>query len=163
MQRTLLLAMLFAALTVPIALAADPPADGTLSVKRGRGLVVLKLRGTVIGRVQKNARVQVKDFRPLDGIDPSLTGCSPRLRRIGAGVYVCKGRNVGFRVDDGRFNVSVQGSGISISAVGRGPVTVDGVGETGISDGVMSVDDAPYQSLPDEPTTLMLGTAPLPR
>ena len=156
MQRTLLLTALLAALTVPVALAADT-GDGTLSVKRGRGAIVLKLNGTVIGRV-KSGRVQVKDFRPLDANDPVLTGC--KVRRIGAGVSVCKGRNLGFRVDDGRFNVSVQGSGISISAVGRGPVTVDGAGDMGRPDGVLSVDNGPYASLPDEPTTFMLGTAP---
>jgi|1186.fasta_scaffold93254_2 hypothetical protein len=156
MQRTLLLTALLAALTVPVGLAADT-GDGTLSVKRGRGLVVLKLKGTVIGRV-KSGRVQVKDFRPLDARDPIITGC--KIRRIGPGISLCKGRNLGVRVDDGRFNVTVQGSGISISAVGRGPVAIDGAGETGGADGVLSVDDGPYESLPDEPTTLTLGTAP---
>jgi hypothetical protein len=159
MRRILLVSTALAALTVPVALAADTPGDGTLSIKRGRGAVLLKLKGTVIGRV-KNGRVQVKDFRPLDANDPILTGCQPRVRRIGAGVSVCKGRNVGFRVDDGRFNVDVRGSAIAISAVGRGPVTVDGTGETGLADGVMSVDNGPYASLPDEPTTFTLGTAP---
>ena len=28
---------------------------------------------------------------------------------------------------------------------------MDGTGETGVNDGVMSLDDAPYQSLPDLP------------
>jgi hypothetical protein len=162
MRRTFLLTALLVAFTVPVALAADTPGDGTLSVKRGRGALVLKLNGTVIGRV-RNGRVQVKDFRPLDANDPILTGCSPRVRRIGAEISVCKGRNVGFRVDDGRFNVSVRGSGISISAVGRGLVTVDGVGDTGVGDGVMSIDDAPYESLPDEPTTFTLGSSPIGR
>jgi hypothetical protein len=156
MRRTLLLTALLAALTVPVALAADTPGDGTLSVKRGRGTVVLKLKGTVIGRV-RNGRVQVKDFRPFDANDPKLTGCS-RQRWIGATIQVCKGRNVGFRVENGRFNVDVRGSGISISAVGRGPVAVDGAGDTGVVDGVMSIDNAPYESLPDGPTTFMLGT-----
>jgi hypothetical protein len=159
MRRFLILTAVLAAVTVPLALAADTPVDGTLSVKRGRGLVVLKLKGTVIGRVAKNGRVQVRDFRPLDGNDPQLT-CRPHVRRIGAGTWLCKGRNIGFRVEDGRFNVNVRGTGISISAVGRGQVTVDGAGDTGVSDGVMSVDSAPYGSLPDEPTTLFLGTPP---
>ena len=158
MRRILPLTIALAALTVPAALSADTPGDGTLSVKRGKGSVVLKLKGTVIGRV-KNGRVQVRDFRPLDVNDPVLTGCIPRIRRIGAGISVCKGRNVGFRVVDGRFNVTVKGSGISISAVGRGPVTVDGVGDTGVNDGVMSVDDGPYESLPDDPLTFTLGTS----
>jgi hypothetical protein len=155
----LLAALLLAAFTVPAALSADTPADGTLSVKRGRGTVVLKLKGTVIGRVT-NGRVQVKDFRPFDANEPQFTGCKPKLRHPSFAVSVCKGRNIGYRVLDGRFNTNVFGSGISISAVGRGTVTLDGVGELGLPDGVMSVDDQPYESLPDDATTLPLGTPP---
>lgn len=158
MGRIVLLSMVIAAVTVPLAAAAEPPADGTLSVKRGRGTLALKLKGTVIGRV-KDGRVQIRDFRPLDANDPKIT-CRTRIRHIGAGTWVCKSRNIGFRVDDGRFNVNVRGSGIWISAVGRGPVTVDGAGDQGFSDGVMSVDEAPYASLPDLPTSLFLGTPP---
>jgi hypothetical protein len=158
MGRILLLIALLAAFTVPLALAADTPSDGTLSVKRGRGALVLKLKGTVIGHV-KNGRVQVTDFRPLDGNDPQFT-CRSRVRHIGARLSVCKGRNIGFRVENGRFNVNVRGNGIWISAVGRGQVTVDGAGDLGVPDGVMSVDAAPYESLPDTSTTLFLGTPP---
>lgn len=160
MGRTFLLAaLLLAAFTVPAALSADRPGDGTLSVKRGRGTVALKLKGTVIGRLT-NGTVKVKDFRPFDANDPQFTGCKPRLRHPSFGVSVCQGRNVGYRVLDGRFNTTVHGTGISISAVGRGTVTVDGVGELGLPDGVMSVDDQPYESLPDDATTLTLGTPP---
>jgi hypothetical protein len=156
MGRILLVAALIGAFTVPLAAAADPPADGTLSVKRGRGALVLKLKGTVIGRVN-NGRIQIKDFRPLDANDPKLTRC-PHIRHIGAGTWVCKGRKIGFRVEDGRFNVNVRGSGIWISAVGRGPGTVDGAGDQGVSDGQMSIDSEPYASLPDFLTTFFLGT-----
>ncbi len=161
MGRTILLAVvLLAAFTVPAALSADTPTDGTLSVKRGRGTIVLKLKGTVIGRLT-SGKVQVKDFRPFDTNVPQFTGCKPKLRHPTVAISVCKGRNIGFRVLAGRFNVNVSGTGISISAVGRGTVTVDGNGELGVSDGVMSVDDQPYESLPDLATTITLGT-PLP-
>jgi hypothetical protein len=154
----LLAALLLAAFTVPAALSADTPTDGTLSVKRGRGTVVLKLKGTVIGRLT-NGRVQVKDFRPFDSNVPLFTGC--KVRRPFIGITVCQGRNIGFRVLDGRFNTNVRGSGISISAVGRGTVTVDGNGEDGLPDGVMSMDNQPYESLPDDATTLPLGAPPV--
>jgi len=155
MGRIFLVFALLSAITVPLAAGASTT-DGTLSVKRGRGQIVLKLKGTVFGQV-KNGRVQVTDFRPLDTNDPQFT-CKTRVRHIGARISVCKGRNIGFRVNDGRFNVNVQGSGIWISAVGHGPVVVDGAGDQGVADGVMSVDNAPYQSLPDFSTTLYLGT-----
>jgi hypothetical protein len=148
MGRTfLLVTLLLAVFTVPAALSADQPGDGTLSVKRGRGSVVLKLKGTVIGRV-------------FDANAPQFTGCKPKLRHPTVGLSVCKGRNVGYRVLNGRFNVNVRGSGISISAVGLGTVTLDGAGEDGLPDGVMSMDDQPYESLPDDLTTLPLGTPP---
>jgi hypothetical protein len=159
MGRLLAIATAVAVFTVPLALAADTPSDGTLSVKKGRGSVVLKLKGTVIGRVARNGRVQVRDFRPFDSNVPQLT-CRPHARRIGDGTWLCKGRNIGFRIDKGRFNVNVRGIGISISAVGRGNVTVDGAGDTGVNDGTMSIDSAPYESLPDFATTFYLGTPP---
>jgi hypothetical protein len=153
----LLTALLLAAFTVPAALSADTPGDGTLSVKRGRGSVVVKLKGTVIGRLT-NGKVQVKDFKPFDGNVALLTGCKVKHPTIG--LSVCQGRKIGYRVLDGRFNVNVRGSGISISAVGRGTVTLDGRGEDGLPDGVMSMNDQPYESLPDDTTTLPLE-APL--
>jgi hypothetical protein len=159
MRRGLAIATVLAVFTVPLALAADTPGDGTLSVKRGRGSVVLKLKGTVIGRVGRNGRVQIRDFRPFDANDPQLS-CRSHVRRVGAGTWVCKGRNITFRVEKGRFNVNVRGTGISISAVGRGNIVVDGAGDTGVTDGVMSIDSTPYESLPDFATTYFLGTPP---
>jgi hypothetical protein len=162
MGRIFLLVAALAAFTVPAALSAATPDDGTLSVKRGRGALTLKLKGTVIGRVA-NGRVLVKDFRPFDDNDPHLTGCNRGLRRPSFSVWICRGRRIAFRVDDGRFNVGVRGRGIWISAVGRGPFAVDGAGNLGFADGVMSIDGEPYQSLPDEPTAFFLGTPQLRR
>ena len=60
-------------------------------------------------------------------------------------------------------DVRVQGSGIYLSAVGHGTVMVDGAGDQGVADGVMSIDDGPYESLPDFATTFDLGTPPTQR
>jgi hypothetical protein len=157
MARTYLLAVLLLTLiTVPAASSAVPATDGTLSVKRGKGVVTLKVTGAVIGRVN-NGRVQIRDFKPGDGNDPQW---SCKRHRISRQISYCKGRNLGFRVEDGRFAVTVRGTGISISAVAHGEVDVDGTGDTGVNDGVMSVDDAPYQSLPDFMTVFFLGQQP---
>ncbi len=155
MGRMLLLATLTAAmLAVPVALSADTPGDGTLSVKRGRGTITLMFTGTVIGRI--SGKIKVKDFKPLDGVEPKLVGCKPRVRHPLFGVSVCQGRGVSFRILDGRYRVQVRGVGIFLSAVGHGNVTVDGNGDLGVNDGVMSLNDQPYESLPDFPTTLPL-------
>jgi len=156
MTRILVLMLLLLASTVPLALAGSTPTDGTLSVKRGRGLLTLNVTGTVIGRVG-NGRVQVRDFRPGDGNNPQW---SCKWHRISRQVTYCKGRNLGFRVEDGHFTINVRGSGISISAVAHGQVGVDGAGDTGVNDGVMSIDDGTYQSLPDFLTTFTLGQPP---
>ncbi len=158
MRRILGLTLLLLAITVPLALAAGTPTDGTLSVKRGRGVVTLKVTGTIIGHVN-NGRIQVRDFKPKDGNDPQW---SCKRHRISRQVSYCKGRKLGVRVDDGRFTVTVRGTGISISAVAHGQVDIDGTGENGLNDGVMSIDDDPYQSLPDFLTTFDLGS-PSPR
>jgi hypothetical protein len=154
MRRLLVLTLLLSALTVPLAVAADTPTDGTLSVKRGRGVVTLKVTGTVIGRVA-NGRVQVRDFKPGDGNSPQW---SCKRHRLSKQVSYCKGRNLGFRVEDGRFTVNVRGTGISISAVAHGEVDIDGTGDNGLNDGVMSIDNEPYQSLPDFWTAFTLGS-----
>jgi len=156
MTRILGLTLLLLACTVPLALAGGTPTDGTLSVKRGRGMLTLKVTGTVIGRVA-NGRVQIRDFKPGDGKDPQW---SCKRHRISRQLSYCKGRNLGFRVEDGRFTVNVRGTGISISAVAHGQVDVDGAGDTGVNDGVMSIDNATYQSLPDFLTTFSLGQPP---
>ena len=156
MTRILGLTLLLLACTVPLALAGGTPTNGTLSVKRGRGMLTLKVTGTVIGRVA-NGRVQIRDFKPGDGKDPQW---SCKRHRISRQVSYCKGRNLGFRVEDGRFTVNVRGTGISISAVAHGQVDVDGAGDTGVNDGVMSIDNATYQSLPDFLTTFSLGQPP---
>ena len=156
MTRILGLTLLLLACTVPLALAGGTPTDGTLSVKRGRGMLTLKVTGTVIGRVA-NGRVQIRDFKPGDGKDPQW---SCKRHRISRQVSYCKGRNLGFRVEDGRFTVNVRGTGISISAVAHGEVDIDGTGDNGLSDGVMSIDSEPYQSLPDFWTAFTLGSPP---
>lgn len=163
MGRTLLLATLAAAMfAVPAAFAGDTPGDGTLSVKRGKGLVKLYFKGTAIGRI--NGKIQVRDFKPFDDADPQILGCKGRLRHspVLVGVSYCEGRNVSFRILDGRYNVRLQGVGIFLSAVGYGSVTVDGRGDQGVNDGVMALNDDPYQSLPDTSVTYLLEAPPQP-
>jgi hypothetical protein len=159
MRRAFIVAALVAAITVPVALSASRPADGTLSMKRGRGTVVLKLRrATVIGRVT-NGKVQIKDFKPFDASVPQFINCK-RPRFVNQTTTACQGKNVGFRVIDGRYNVNVRGSGISLSVVGRGTAAVDGAGEDGLPDGVMQLNNGPYTSLPDFVTTFTLEAPP---
>jgi len=154
MRRILGLTLLLLAITVPLAVAAGTPTDGTLSVKRGKGTLALKVTGTIIGHVN-NGRIQIRDFKPNDANSPQW---SCKRHRISKQVTYCTGRNLGFRVENGRFTVNLRGTGISISAVAHGEVDIDGTGDNGLNDGVMSIDAAPYQSLPDFWTAFTLGS-----
>jgi hypothetical protein len=157
--KVLLATVAAAVLAVPAALAGDAPGDGTLSVKRGRGIVTIKFKGTVIGRV--NGGITVTDFTPYDANEPRLLGCKVRHWPF-TNQYSCQGRNIGFRILDGRYKVRLRGigTGIFLSAVGRGTVLIDGRGDEGAPDGVMSLNDGPYQSLPDTPVTYQLEAPP---
>ena len=73
MRRFLVISAVLTALTVPLAQAGTSQGDGTLSVKKGRGTLMLKLKGTVIGRVNTSGRVQIRDLKPFDGNNPQLT------------------------------------------------------------------------------------------
>src|SRR5262249_40188340 len=144
MRRFLVISAVLALLTVPLAQAGGSQSHSTLSGKRGRGALMLRLKGTVIGRVNTNGRVQIRDFKPYDGNDALMT-CKPKAKRLSLGVTLCTGKNIVFRVDDGRFNVQVKGNGISISAVGRGWVDVDGPGEAGGPRGLRRIGKPPVQ------------------
>ncbi|HUK94968.1 MAG TPA: hypothetical protein VLU96_07910 [Gaiellaceae bacterium] len=153
---TLLAVVLGAALALPAAAPAGKASDGTLSVQRGRGKITLNFKGTAVGRLA-NGKVRIRDQNLFDGLTPEFRHCKS-LKQLNAHVTVCTGKKLTFRALNGRYTVFVQGSGIFMSAVGRGTLTVDGGGDNGLPDGVMSLDDAPYTSLPDVPTVFALGT-----
>jgi hypothetical protein len=153
---TLLAVVLGAVLALPAGKPAGDGTDGTLSVQRGKGKITLKFKGTAVGRLA-NGKVRIRDQNLFDGQSPDYRHCKS-LRPLNAYTMVCIGKKISFRALNGRYTVFVQGTGIFMSAVGRGTVTVDGKGDNGVPDGVMSLDNAPYASLPDFATVFPLGT-----
>ena len=157
MTRILLLFAAAGALAIPATISAASSGDGTLSVKRGRGLIMLKLRGTAIGSMA-NGSVRIRDFTPFDGQSPQFRHC--RVHQLSLSTTVCTGRKLSFRALDGHYAVRTKGTGIFLSAVGRGSVMVDGADSPATSDGVMSFDGGPYQPVPSIPTTYSLRSTP---
>jgi hypothetical protein len=156
MRRFLLFLGLMATLAVPAVVPAAASTDGTLSVKRGRATINIKLRGTVIGRMASGT-IRIRDLGPYDDSIPQIRHC--RLRYPNSTTIACTGKKIVFRAVDGRFVVRLKGSGIFLSAVGRGTVTVTGAANPNFpSNGVMSVDNGPYQQIPDFETTFTLGS-----
>ena len=118
---------------------------------------MLKLRGTAIGSMA-NGSVRIRDFTPFDGQSPQFRHC--RVHQLSLSTTVCTGRKLSFRALDGHYAVRTKGTGIFLSAVGRGSVMVDGADSPATSNGVMSFDGGPYQPVPSIPTTYSLGSTP---
>jgi hypothetical protein len=172
MRRLVTLTVLAIALAVPaVAYAvAGGSDDGTLSVKAGAGRVYLNITGTVVGRMGGNGFIRVIDPNPNDGSFDFL-GCdatknlSDSTKDIGDSTAICKSNNgkgvVRFRAIGGNYRITIQGSGIFLSAVGHGYVTLNGAGNDpswpGIFDGTYSINDGPYKSLPDDLHPFPLG------
>lgn len=156
MRRFLLFLGLVAMLAVPAIVTAASLTDGTLSVKRGRATINIKLqRGTVIGRMASGT-IRIRDLGPYDNSIPQIRHC--RLRYPNSTTIACTGKKIVFRAVDGRFVVRLKGSGIFLSAVGRGTVTITGAASPTSTNGVMSVDNGPYQQIPDFEMTFTLGS-----
>jgi hypothetical protein len=133
-----LLPVIFAllAIAVPAGLAAAEPA-GTLSIEDGRGTVVLKGKGIVIGRLDRG-EVQIVDLTPNDQWSPRLNGV-PRGRTVWT-----RGKDLNFYVPGGRYKITVRGEGFSISARGQGSAALNGRPDaTGVTGTFAVGDDAP--------------------
>jgi hypothetical protein len=162
-MRLLLVPLSLLALIVPVASAGDlQRGDGTLSIRDGRGTIVVQARGAVIGQVarfERNGKLVIEDLDETDSSDPRVVGADwSRLRDDGTPVY--GGKAIRFRLIGGRFVLRVTNAvGLQLSVVGRGSVTLDGAGSltTGIGyDGVFSLNGEPAESLPDEAETFPL-------
>ncbi len=156
-MRRLVLLLALAAVFAPAAVALPgDTGDGTLSMRNGRGLVVLDVRGVVIGQID-SGRIVVTDPNSDDGLKivrgaESKTAISDTRTRW-------RGEDMRIRLIGGQWRVVIAGSGIDLSVVGRGKVRIDGRGEpTGLGrPGRYSLNDGSYEPLPTQPTTLDLS------
>jgi hypothetical protein len=133
---------------VPLGWAATP---GSLSVEDGRGTVVVRGKGIVIGRLERG-EVQIVDLSPLDQWSPRINGV-PRGRTVWL-----RGRDVNFYVPGGRYRITVRGDGFSLSARGQGTATLDGNADPTGATGTFAVGDSEPQPLPVEQESIQFGT-----
>lgn len=157
MRRFLLFVGLAAMFAVPAVVTAATRTDGALSIKRGRATITIKLkRGTVIGTMASGT-IRIRDLGPYDNSIPQVRHC--RLRYPDSMTIACTGKKITFRAVDGRFTTHLKGSGIFLSAVGRGNVTVTGAANPRFpNNGLMAVDNGPYQPIPDYEMNFALGS-----
>ena len=151
MRKTVLLILL--ALLVPAAAQsqpAAPPQNGTLSIREGRGVVELNARGSMTGRV--NGQLSITDPKPYDSKRPVVYGAAKTTyKNVRMTIY--RGKNLRFRLIGARFELRIQGRAIFLSAIARGDGVIDGAGDPTANvfyDGTWSLNDSPYQSLPDD-------------
>jgi hypothetical protein len=145
-MKALLIALAVIALGVPAAAAAPTfePADGTLSVRDGRGTFVVNARGGIIGSFARG-RVVITDPVDGDGTGPIVSGDDWHKDRTDI-TTVYGGTRVRFRLIGGSFKFRVIGSGVNLAVVGRGTVTLNGQGTD--DDGTYSVNGVAYAPVP---------------
>ena len=138
-----------------------PPAtNGTLSIREGRGIVQLSARGSMTGRLR--GRIAITDSNPYDTKRPVVYGAT-RTKYKNEKTTVYTGNNVRFRLIGALYSIRIEGRAIFMSAIGRGQGTLDGDGSAQANifyDGVYSLNDEPYHSLPDDLTSFELATPP---
>lgn len=168
MRRLVVFTVLSTALAVPAVasavLVSGGTGDGALSVKSGIGKVTLyPFNGAAVGRVA-HGKIVLTDPIADDGIGSQVWGCdnSPGGLAINATTIVCSGENLRFRAAGGKYRIFIRGSGIFLSAVGHGVVTLNGDGDGPLvaSDGLFSINDSAYRSLPNEPRPYQLAAPP---
>jgi hypothetical protein len=172
-MRTLVLfaCLLAAAAALAVAPAtATPnaePTNGTLSVVRGKGFVMLEMRGSILGRLAYGT-VTVTDQTPRDPYTATVAGKKLKELRVGPRTIRYKGQALRFRMVGGSWRVLVRGNGIALSAVGRGAVTLQADRLSPLDDaGVYSLDGVDCSAdvtgctpLPDDLERFPLGLTP---
>ena len=153
--------MLSLAVPVGVVAASKPPA-GALSIEGGRGVIVVRGNGGLLGRATRGS-VEVVDLTPGDAWRAVVNG-NARARRV-----LVRGTNLSFRILGGDYRITVKGEGISVSARGSGVATLLGVpGLTSADTGIYSADleadcqDAPEQCdpIPQTLTRVPFGSHP---
>jgi hypothetical protein len=163
-MRKLLIPCLLALAIPAAAFSRTPPPsraeNGTLSIREARGVAQLNVRGSMSGRL--NGRLTITDPRPYDARRPVVYGATRTTYRNDK-TTVFQGKNLRFRLIGAQYVIRLQGKRIFVSAIGRGKGVLDGVGDVAENifyDGVWSLNDEQYKSLPDDPTPFELVAPP---
>jgi len=154
---------------ITLALAAVPAValaagvlhdDGTLVVKKASGTVTLSAQGTFFARV--NGTVRIRDLDVTDDSSPQFGrgSCVGRVKDVSdqtgdpvGSVLFCRGKDVRVLMQNGSFKLKINGTGLSLSAVGQGRGVLEGDDTTV---GTYSLNDGPDKPLPLLPTSFLL-------
>jgi len=140
-----------------------PPNDGTLVVKNGRGTIVVQVKGAVIGWMTQG-KLTLTDNDPYDEYAPVVRGrFRPRQPlALSDATTIYKGQNIRYRMEEGSYRLKLEGSGIRLSAVGRGWVTFDG-DDRFENNGGYSLNGEPFEPIPQDLTERLKVGLPKPQ
>jgi hypothetical protein len=148
-----------AALVAAGAALTAPPANenGTLTVRDGRGVLFVRVKGSIIGQLGKGALTVIE----TPGLRATIVvRGAERTRYPSARTTVFSGSNIRFRIaHNRRLTIRLNGKRVNFSAIGRGDGWMDGLGDPAAGiffDGSYSLNGEPYQSLPDVRTPFEL-------
>lgn len=172
MRRILLSCALLAVLAasaVAVSRASTTARSGYLVVKRarndggvkGKPVVTVVVRGFVLGRISKEAAVEMYHLAPASGTGaPQVKGTdvfnSP-ARWHGLSGRRYSGSSFRFRAPGGLYRIVVRGSGVYIYAGGGGTVWVQGSSANPRTDGEYSVNGGTFRSLPTKLVKRKIG------
>jgi hypothetical protein len=167
MRSLIFLSSIVTAGAIVCSAGAASPNAGELSVERGKGAVILEIRGSVLGRLGAGT-LRVTDTSPRDPFTEIVTGRKVVEERVGPRTVLYRGFGLRFRMVGGSYRIVARGSGISLSAVGRGFVTLDGDRKFPADDaGAYSLDGADCGlepllcfPMPDEPERYAIEPTP---
>jgi hypothetical protein len=143
-----------AATVLVVSAAAAEPNVGALSIEQGKGVVMLDLRGSVLGRLATGT-LRVTDHTPRDRYTAFVLGRKLTQERLGPRTVLYRGQGLRFRMVGGGYRIIVRGTGIAVSAVGRGVVQVQGERKVpGEDAGVYSLDGVDCGLEPEQCTPL---------
>jgi hypothetical protein len=87
--------------------------------------VMIDLKGSVVGRITSGS-LRVTDHTPFDRYTAVVSGRKLTQERVGPRTIVYRGVGLRFRLLGGGYRMVARGTGITVSAVGRGNVMLDG-------------------------------------
>ncbi len=127
-MRRLCFFLLLSLLSLPtLALAArSAPDDGTLVVSKANGTIMVRGKGLIYGHLTQG-KLTVVDYKPDKSSAPSVSGAKFVLAP-GSLDVVYTGTDIRFLFPGGKYTLRFEGTGIDISAVGKGSVQTLGAG-----------------------------------
>jgi hypothetical protein len=166
-MRRLLILCALCALALPASALAytSGAADGTLVVRNGSSddfstpvVRLVAFHGATFGQID-GGRIVIDDLTPGDTYIPLVTNATAHIISADTNKQVWKGQNLRFRLDGGRYTISIYGFGVDLNAVGQsaaGKVWLQGSPTLPV-DGRYSIDGADFRSLPDVGVWLPIG------